>query len=262
MTESKPLVSVVMPIHNRAQYVQPTINSVLNQTFKNFELIIVDDKSDDIIQLEKLVDEISDERLKLLKLLSKENGSIARNTGIDNAKGSYIAFIDSDDLWYPNKLESYINALEDTSNHTIFYSRINLNEKISPMKSIKSNQLISDYLFIDDEHIHTSTLFLSTSFAKQIRFDPKHIKHQDYGFLFDAESRANFKFIDKELASISADTNLVHLGRMFNPDFSIFFRDKYKNSFSKKSFSEFTVRRIISPAVREKKYIYLNLIKS
>jgi len=114
-TKSFPEVSIVMPIYNSESYIRESIASVLHQTFKNFELICVDDCShDDTINI---VREFcaNDDRVVLLQLCSNSGAAVARNLGIKESKGRYIAFLDSDDLWNPNKLEHQLRFMKENS---------------------------------------------------------------------------------------------------------------------------------------------------
>ncbi|MTC44403.1 glycosyltransferase [Providencia sp. wls1922] len=97
------LVSIIMPCYNAEQYIKESINSVINQTYKNFELIIVDDLSTD--RSIDIIKSFNDDRIKLIQLTQNGGAGVARNTGIEAACGRFIAFLDSDDLWRPNKLE-------------------------------------------------------------------------------------------------------------------------------------------------------------
>ena len=105
-----PRVSVIVPTFNRAHLVAETIDSILSQTFKDFELIVVDNNSTD--NTEQVIKSYTDDRIRYFK--HPNNGIIAvnRNYGIGKAKGEYIAFCDDDDLWMPNKLEKQIAELE------------------------------------------------------------------------------------------------------------------------------------------------------
>jgi glycosyltransferase involved in cell wall biosynthesis len=104
MAETKlPTVSVIIPTYNRAHLIGRSINSVLNQTYQDFELIIVDDGSSD--NTEEIIRAFNDPRILFLKHPENRGVSAARNTGIKEARGSYIAFQDSDDEWLPEKLE-------------------------------------------------------------------------------------------------------------------------------------------------------------
>lgn len=102
------LVSIITPVHNAYNHIEETIDSVLAQTFSDWELILVDDKSsDDGLQILKEYVE-KDSRIKLLKNPQNQGAAITRNKGIEAAQGRYIAFLDSDDLWKPTKLEKQL----------------------------------------------------------------------------------------------------------------------------------------------------------
>ncbi len=103
MRDEKPKISVILPTYNRADLFGKAVRSVLNQTYQNFELIIVDDGSKD--NTTKVMEEFTDSRIKYLVHHQNRGAAAARNTGIKCAKGEYIAFQDSDDEWFPNKLE-------------------------------------------------------------------------------------------------------------------------------------------------------------
>ena len=93
------LVSIVMPAYNCAHYIGETIQSVLVQTYEDWELLIVDDQSTD--NTPKVVDEFAtqDDRIRYIELEKNSGVAVARNRGIEEARGNYIAFLDSDDLW-------------------------------------------------------------------------------------------------------------------------------------------------------------------
>ena len=101
---SGPLISVILPVYNRAGWVARAIDSVLSQTYQNFELLVIDDGSTDETSL---VLEGYGSRLKVLKQ-AHAGAEAARNLGIENARGEFVAFIDSDDLWYADRLSSQL----------------------------------------------------------------------------------------------------------------------------------------------------------
>lgn len=105
-----PLVSVIIPTFNRAGLLQRAIESVREQTYQNLEIIVVDDAStDDTMQV---VANIKDNRIRYVRHTCNRGGSAARNTGIHEATGDYIAFLDDDDEWEPQKTEEQLRALE------------------------------------------------------------------------------------------------------------------------------------------------------
>ena len=108
MPGKNPTVSVIIPTYNRAHLISRAIKSVLNQTYQDFEVIVVDDGSTD--NTEEVIKEFQkkDERIKYVRHEKNKGGSAARNTGIKAAKGKYIAFLDSDDEWLSKKLQKQI----------------------------------------------------------------------------------------------------------------------------------------------------------
>ncbi len=109
----KPLVSVIIPTYNRAVLVKRAIQSILDQTYDNFEVIVVDDASTD--STVTVIANIEDERLKYIRHEVNGHASAARNTGIASAKGELIAFLDDDDEWFPSKLEKQVPVLVNAS---------------------------------------------------------------------------------------------------------------------------------------------------
>lgn len=116
----QPLVSVIIPTYNRAFTLKRAIDSVLHQTYKELELIIVDDGSTD--NTVEIIHSYRDNRINLVCLSENCGANIARNTGIKLAKGEYIAFQDSDDEWLENKLEIQINYMEQTDKKVCYCS--------------------------------------------------------------------------------------------------------------------------------------------
>src|SRR4026209_101684 len=107
---NEPKVSIILPTYNRAGLIMETIRSILEQTYANWELIIIDDGSDD--DTEKLVTQIKDERIQFHKAGRIGIVGKIKNIGIEKSNGELIAFIDSDDLWAETKLEKQIAALQ------------------------------------------------------------------------------------------------------------------------------------------------------
>lgn len=115
-SEFKPLVSIIAPMYNLEPFIDETIESVLAQTYQNFELILVDDSSSD--DTVKKVQEFKDPRIRLIVNEKNQGAGRTRNRGIEIATGDYIALLDADDLWYPHKLQTQIEFM--TSNNVAF----------------------------------------------------------------------------------------------------------------------------------------------
>ncbi len=114
-----PLISVVIPVYNGEKTIRETINSVLNQTFTDFEIVIINDGSQDATS--EIITSIKDDRIKLFSY-SNSGVSASRNRGIASACGEFIAFLDADDLWTSDKLEAQLKALQDNPQAAVAYS--------------------------------------------------------------------------------------------------------------------------------------------
>ncbi|MEW6492894.1 MAG: glycosyltransferase [Cyanobacteriota bacterium] len=112
-------VSVIIPVYGVERYIAATIRSVLEQTYQNFELLLIDDGSPD--KSIEICQQYQDSRIKIIR---QENQGVsrARNTGINSAQGDYLAFLDGDDLWLPEKLEKHVRHLEASPNVGVSFS--------------------------------------------------------------------------------------------------------------------------------------------
>ena len=144
----KPLVSIITPSFNSEKFIAETIQSVQNQTYKNWEMIIVDDCSSDetVAIITKMA--LQDNRIKLFQSEKNSGTGIARNTALEKAKGRYISFLDADDLWKPKKLEKQMDFLK-TNNLPFtfsFYDCIDeegkpLNKRVEAPRNLSYRQL-------------------------------------------------------------------------------------------------------------------------
>ncbi|AFZ22780.1 glycosyl transferase [Cylindrospermum stagnale PCC 7417] len=114
-----PKVSVIIPAYNAMTYLPETLESVLRQTFTNFEVLIIDDGSSDNIV--EWASQLTDSRVKFISQ-NNQGSSAARNAGIINSSGDYIAFLDADDLWQPTKLEKQVHILEENPEAGLVYT--------------------------------------------------------------------------------------------------------------------------------------------
>ncbi len=118
----EPIVSVVIGSYNCEKFIRETVTSVMDQTFTDWELIIVDDCSTDGTR--RIINEIKDDRIRLIKLdANSGRPAVPRNVGIRNARGKYIAFLDHDDLWLPGKLEKQVDFLERNKEFFWLYAK-------------------------------------------------------------------------------------------------------------------------------------------
>lgn len=125
----KELVSIITPCYNSSKYIRQMIESVMSQTYPNWELLITDDCSTD--NSREIVEEYckKDSRIHLFQLEKNSGAGIARNNSIEKAKGRWIAFLDSDDLWEPNKLEKQIRFMEENSYAFSYHEYVEIDEQ-------------------------------------------------------------------------------------------------------------------------------------
>jgi len=109
----KPEVSVIIPTFNRAAFLKSAIKSALHQTYDDIEIIVVDDNSS--APVHDVIKKLQDTRIKYIRHKHNFGVSVARNTGIKASKGKYIAFLDDDDEWLPEKLEKQIEIIKNSS---------------------------------------------------------------------------------------------------------------------------------------------------
>jgi len=125
------LVSVIMPSYNTAEYISESIASVRKQTYTDWELIIVDDCSAD--NTDEIVKPfLSDKRIKYIKNETNSGAAVSRNRALREAKGKWIAFLDSDDLWHPEKLEKQISFMKKNDYHFSYTNYIEIDETTNP----------------------------------------------------------------------------------------------------------------------------------
>ncbi len=131
---SVPKVSIVIPSYNAMQFLPRTVDSVIKQTFQDFEIVIINDGSTDNIK--EWAKTVEDKRLRLISQ-PNQGQSAARNEGIEQSSGQYIAFLDSDDLWAPSKLEKQVQVLDCNSDVGLVYSWVSLiDENDDPLDKI------------------------------------------------------------------------------------------------------------------------------
>lgn len=180
----QPLVSIITPCYNSAAFVAKTIQSVIAQTYQQWELLVIDDCSTDntCAVVEGFM--VAEPRIKLIKLAQNGRVANARNIGLDNANGKYIAFLDSDDIWLDNKLAVQISFMEQNQLPMTFcaYRRIDeggkvISRLINVPTSVDYSQLLSHNVII-----FTTSVTLKTAIGN-LRF--KKVGHEDWVFWLD-----------------------------------------------------------------------------
>ena len=217
-SSTMPKVSVVIPTHNRASHVGRAIESVTSQDFRDTEVIVVDDGSTD--DTESVVKSIDDPRIRYLAHDTNRGGSAARNTGIKESSGEYVAFLDDDDEWLPQKLRRQVNCLENRSEDwvAVYCDYDVVRNEDDPVNRIPDfvldywpgkdsdpqpeggSELIPRMLATDMSTGGASTLMVKEDAVDAIGgFDPEFERHQDWEFLIRLVQVGKLAFVDEPL---------------------------------------------------------------
>lgn len=234
------LVSIITPVYNGEKYIEMAIKSVINQTYKNWEMIIVDDISND--QTITLVDNYSklDKRIHYFILDEKGGASMARNKAIRSAKGEYIAFLDADDVWLKDKLKLQIEFMEKNNCYFTYHNYLLINEESKYLDIMRTSPKVLSYKrALMGCSIGCLTVIYNAKEVGLIQI-PRIDKRNDdalwfeilsrckYGYLID-QTLALYRVTDKSLSSgskiklIKYHYYLYRISRKFNPIKSIFY---------------------------------------
>jgi glycosyltransferase involved in cell wall biosynthesis len=174
------MISIITPSYNSEQFISQTIKSVLCQTYTNWEMIIVDDRStDNSVQIvEKYIQ--NDSRIKLIKLEKNSGPAIARNKAIEEAKGRYIAFLDADDLWLPEKLDRQIIFMHKNSLSFTYSSYHLIDENSKIFGTFTTKEYITYKSMLKTCNVGCLTVIYDTQVLGK-QYMPNIAKRQDYG---------------------------------------------------------------------------------
>lgn len=199
-----PTVSVIIPTHNRADLLRRAIKSVLAQTFKDFEIIVVDDASKD--NTEEVVKGFQDARIRYIRHAVNKGGSAARNTGIKAAIGEFIGLLDDDDEWLPEKLAKQLTKFQTSLNPSIgivysgFYYVLSRNgeilKEIIPLLRGKVNVNLLEACILGS----ATPLVKKVCFLQAGLFDEKLPSCQDWDMWLRISKKYEFDFISEALA--------------------------------------------------------------
>lgn len=163
-----PKISIIMPNFNSEKYIKSAINSVLNQTFKKWELIIVDDNSN--AQTIKILKNYKNKKIKLIFLKKNKGAAYCRNLAIKKSTGKYLTFLDSDDIWNKKKLSLQYSFMENNQ-FTFTYTNYELiDSKDKSLGLVVAPKKFTFNSFIKNTTIGTSTMMIKRSITQNIRF--------------------------------------------------------------------------------------------
>ena len=202
----QPAVSVIMPTYNRADYLKKAVQSVLDQTFNEFEIIIINNYSID--NTVEVIKAFNDGRIKVINFKNEGIIAKARNQGIMQSVGKYIAFLDDDDLWCPDKLELQIKYMDEHPEFDLVYSNALIIDEHGSRNGLLKNptDAKTGHVFIDllyDNFIPILTVLIKREIIETngvFNEDPSMRAAEDYEYWLCASLKFNFGYIDKVLA--------------------------------------------------------------
>jgi len=202
MNNNTPFVSIIMPAYNAENFISKSIQSILSQSYQHWELIVINDGSKD--NTSSVVKNFDNKRIILLE---QENGGVskARNRGIQNAKGDYIAFLDSDDLWLENKLEIQVKYMLDNPNVVLSY--MDYSSFIGDDVVVKNKQLypfvinnLNERLLVFN-FIATLTVMVKSNILKEIGgFDIQLFGPEDWDLWIKVSQKGEIGYANENLA--------------------------------------------------------------
>ena len=198
---NRPLVSVIINCHNGETFLKTCIKSVLDQTYKNWEIIFWDNKSTD--QSAKIAKSFKDKRIKYFKSNQFERLYRTRNLAIKKSKGRYICFLDTDDLWHKNKISSQINLIK-RKNYRIIYTNFtikneNTKKSYSPYKVKLPEGFITQDL-INQYCIGILTIMIDKKIFKKYKFNERYDVIGDFDLFLKLSKEYEIFAIQKSLA--------------------------------------------------------------
>lgn len=218
MIKHHPLVSVAMPVYNAEKYIRPAMDSLLNQTYKNFELIIINDGSSD--RSKEIIHSYSDPRIRYFENPVNLGISKTRNKCIQRANGKYIAVLDNDDIALPDRLEKQVEFLESNDGYGVcgsFYDIIDGGgQVICKMKLPVTNKEIKTYLLFDNCFCNSSVMILS-EILKEGLYSEGFDMIEDYYFLYSISKFKKLAILPQVLTQYrmhGKNTSIEKLGGM------------------------------------------------
>ncbi|MDE6670623.1 MAG: glycosyltransferase [Ruminococcus sp.] len=238
------MVSVIIPSYNRSATIKRSVESVLNQTYKNLEVIVVDDCSTD--NTEEVLKTINDSRLRYFCLDKNSGACTARNKGIELAKGEYIAFQDSDDEWLPRKLEIQLKAMKKSGAEVSFCKMKDLDYPDShPLytPSIKKSGIVSYKTLYTLVPVGTQAIVAKREVFENVKFDFCLRKAQDVEWTFRAGRLYKFYYVNKVLVHRYLQNDSITMGGKAKAlEAHLYILDKYRND--KNEYPDFYVSRL------------------
>lgn len=227
------LVSIIMPTYNREKTIKRAVDSLIKQTYKNIEIIIVDDGSKD--NTKDIVTNYSDERIRYVNLVENKGANYARNKGLSLAKGKYITFQDSDDEADLNKIEELVKYINDNPCDVVFCNvRVKKDNgyKVLIKEQIKDNKLLDKLLW--GNFISMEALLMKSKVLEDIKFDVDLLRFQDWDLVIRIAQKYKVKHYNKELVTAYVQSDSITRNNSKGVKALKYLLEKYDNLFNQK----------------------------
>lgn len=239
MKNKNPLISVIMNCHNGESFLTKSIQSILNQSYRNWELIFWDNKSQD--RSKEIVLSFKDKRIRYFKTNKLSKLYKARNFALNKAKGEYISFLDTDDWWSPNFLKKHIKKIKETKSNLVYSNYYIYNQKSKNIELRSNKKMPSGIItqkLLDRYNIGIISVLLKKNIFKKFRFNGNYNIIGDFDFFINLSKKFNFYSIQTPLAYYRIhDNNFSNLNNsMYIKELSIWL-NKNKHSLLKRNLS-------------------------
>ena len=215
--KTKPIVSIIMNCHNGEKYLQKSLNSIFNQSYKNWELIFYNNKSKD--KSKDIILSYKDKRIRYFETKSLLNLYKAKNLAVTKARGRFVCFLDTDDWWVKNKLELQITAFKKNKDYKFIFSNYYLYFQESGSKKIFFNNKINSgritQFLLNDYKIGILSVMIEKKLLKKKKFNSTYNIIGDFDYFINLSLKEKFFCINKPLAfyryhnnNYSKNTNL------------------------------------------------------
>ncbi len=244
MNKEQELVSIIIPVYNAERFLNDTINTVQNQTYSNWELLFIDDKSkDDSVKIIETAIK-KDKRIKLYKQEKNSGTALARNRGIEEASGKYICFLDADDLWDSKKLEKQITFMRNRkcafsftgyqftdSNGNFNGKKVCVPEKISYNQALKNTTIFTSTVMFNMTKLRKKDIMMPNVKSEDTATWWKVLKKVDYAYaineILSYYRRSENTSSSNKLKAIKQTWNLYRRVENFNIIKSLYYFSWY-----------------------------------
>jgi glycosyltransferase involved in cell wall biosynthesis len=255
------LVTAIIPTFNRPELVRRAILSALAQGYRNLEVVVIIDGSDE--RTRQVVESIREARLRIVELGIHLGAAQARNVGVKLARGEWVTFLDDDDEWVPCKIEMQIGIARTSSAvHPVVCSRVTVRSSnldwISPARVYSGAEPMSEYLFcrrafVDGaNYVQTSTLMMQRRLMLKLPFRAHLKRHQDWDWLLraQAEPGVEFQMIPAALTIFNVEDGRTSIGRSLDWEASRAWAQEMRPVFTRRAYSFFLANECVSRAVK------------